>query len=119
VVLASCSGYSLNDSPTMPPIDHQYQMEAFISYLQIEQYGYPDARAGHELDSLQGMECITNLVVAKLPGVIAADVFWNTSTFWHSFGIWNSEETYYMQFELDYVPESIGFQTPNAHLRIS
>ena len=50
-----------------------------------------------------------------LPGVNTEDLFWDTTTFGKNTGrpIWDSEETTYLSFQTDYVPENINFQTPN------
>jgi len=105
--LAATLAFPIGGSPTLKPIDQQYIEEGFIVSLAIEQFAYPASRMSYTTP--QALDCMTSLFVNLLPGVEGSNIFWNMSTVHYTWGIWNSEETTYIQFELDYVPQNIAY----------
>lgn len=116
VILSSISAllaYQIGDSPTLPPINWEYQIESFVTYLAIEQEAYPVNR--HDMTTIDALTCISTRITELLPGVNFEDVFFNTSNIKHTQGIWNHQETTYYTIDINFVPQNIIWAgMPNA-----
>jgi len=111
--MIAAASYELNGNPTLAPIAYEYQIESFSSYLAIEQDFYPVDR--QNISDVDALTCMSTRLVDILPGVMLEDIFWNTEATHKTEGIWNSEETTYFQFEINFVPAAIVFAgLPNA-----
>jgi hypothetical protein len=106
-LVAAALAYDINGSPTLPPINWEYQVESFVTYLAVEQEGYPSTR--QDMTTTAALQCMTDRIVTLLPGVQSEDVFWNTSAISATYGIWDHQETVFYEFNVNFVPQNIIF----------
>lgn len=112
--LLAAEAYNIG-SVTLAPIAGLYEQETFTTYLAIEQEGYPGTRK--DMTTPAAYTCMTNRLISLLPGVRSEDIVWDTASTHFTYGIWNHQQTAFYQFDITYVPDSIGFKgMPNANV---